>query len=88
MAQFIAEYTPIIEFIEQGNKFPCDRKELENHPLIIQLQKEVQEEFNKDYICILGADQLQIITVNGPYRIEDYDGSESVHTTDTYEWFY
>ena len=30
--------------------------------------------------------KLRIAEVDGPYRIDEYDGSESVETPDSYEW--
>lgn len=30
--------------------------------------------------------KLRIAEVEGPYRIDEYDGSESVETPDSYEW--
>lgn len=83
----IAEYQPIIEFIENGG----DVSELENtmarsfkldevsldHPLVTQMK----EDLGLDYFYTGGAADLEIQEVDGPYRIDEYDGYESVTTT-------
>ena len=36
------------------------------------------KELGEDYVCLLGVRDLQVAIVNGPIRIKDYDGSESI----------
>lgn len=36
------------------------------------------EEGKDPYICYLGVDGLEVAEVSGPFRIDEYDGSESV----------
>lgn len=37
------------------------------------------------HVCLLGVETLRIAEVDGPYRIEEYDGNESVMTSD--DWW-
>ncbi len=80
--QFVCEYQPIIDFIEAGGD-PVDL-ENEDHPLTKQFLADLAEHRGKPvedtYFCLGGADGLVVKTVHAPYRIEEYDGSESVRT--------
>jgi hypothetical protein len=80
--KYMLTYEPIIKAIEAGQKIN------EKHPAVLQLQKECLEKFNKDYVCVLGADDLKVMEVAGRVRISEYDGSESVteEGTDNHEW--
>lgn len=71
----IAEYKPIIEFIKAGNRFTSDK-----HPLIDQMVKEL----DLKYFYAGGYEFLEVVEVNGPYRIEEYDGSESIRTMEDF----
>ncbi len=51
-------------------------------PILVQVVEELGEEANGE--C---AD-LQITEVDGLYRIDEYDGNESVLTPDGYDWQY
>ena len=68
-------------------------KELLFHPKLVEMvennkQKEITEEFCKDllntddYICVLGAEGLQIewLDEGTAFIINEYDGSESIET--------
>ncbi len=79
VGKFMAEYQPIIEAIENGEKM-C-----EVHPLVLKMVNEIKQKFNKDYVCVAGARDLEVRCVNGAYKIEDHDGFESV--TESYEWW-
>ena len=70
-----------------------DKKELLFHPKLVEMvennkQKEITEEFCKDllntddYICVLGAEGLQIERLDEGtlFEIHEYDGSESIKT--------
>ena len=70
-----------------------EKKELLFHPKLVEMvennkQKEITEEFCKDllktddYICVLGARNLQIEWLNEgtAFIINEYDGSESIET--------
>ena len=79
----IAEYKPIIDFLEAGG----DRNDLnvetdydepsQYHPLVAQMMKDL----DIDHFYTGGAEGLTVETVDGAYRINEYDGSESVFTT-------
>ena len=69
------------------------KKELLFHPKLVEMvennkQKEITEEFCKDllktddYICVLGAKDLQIewLDEGTVFEINEYDGSESIRT--------
>ena len=77
---YMLTYKPIIKFLEGGGKFTnadChEGKKL--HPILKQLQQECKKKFKEDYVCVLGADDLKVISVAGRVRIEEYDGSESI----------
>ena len=70
-----------------------EKKELLFHPKLVEMvennkQKEITEEFCKDllktddYICVLGAKDLQIewLDEGTVFEINEYDGSESIRT--------
>lgn len=76
--QEIAEYAPIIEYIENGGD-PADLDSGfdEPHPLVARMQ----EELKLGHFYAGGAAQLRVVEVSGPYRVDEYDGSEWVTTT-------
>ena len=51
-----------------------------HNPVLVQVVEELGSKANG-----FGSD-LKIAEVFGPYRIEEYDGSESVIEPDDYEW--
>ena len=72
--QEVAEYQPIIEFIEAGgNPGELDK----DHPLIKQMQIDLNI---KDFYTG-GNDSLEVEDVEGGYLITEYDGSETVITS-------
>lgn len=81
IAREMVEWKPIIEAIEAGQKMS------EDHPLIIEMVKSLQDKYGKEHICVLGAADLKVETVNGPYRIKEYDGNESIETKSTVDWW-
>ncbi len=85
---FLLTYEPIISFLESGKSFSHrDIEEKTLHPLLVQMRLECLEKFQVSHVCVLGADDLQVATVDGPVRIEEYDGFESYKTRDTdTEW--
>lgn len=69
------------------------KKELVFHPKIVELveqnkHNEITEELcqellnTKEYICVLGSEDLQIewLPQNTTFEIDEYDGSESIKT--------
>ena len=57
-----------------GNEIP------RHDPVLVQVVEELGDEASGEY-----AD-LTIAEVEGKYRIEEYDGLESVHTPESYDW--
>jgi hypothetical protein len=53
-----------------------------HHPILVQVVEELGEKASGD--C---AD-LQIAEIEGLYRIDEYDGNESVVSPDGYDWQY
>lgn len=49
-------------------------------PILVQVVEELEERANGSY------SNLRIEEVNGPYRIDEYDGLESVETPNSYDW--
>jgi hypothetical protein len=42
---------------------------------------------DEEYICLLGFPDATVVTVHGPYKVEEYDGFESVtEKNDPEEW--
>jgi len=84
VAKYMLTYQPIVEFIEGGGSFKdrecSDLPGYQLHPLLARLREECAEKFNAEHVCMLGADGLQVMEVDGDVRIEEYDGSESVIT--------
>ncbi len=56
-------------------------REVDRHdPILIQVVEELGSKANGE--CA----KLAIAEVSGPYRIDEYDGLESVETHESYEW--
>ena len=49
-------------------------------PILVQVVEELGDKANGSYA------KLAIEEVSGPYRIDEYDGSESVETPGSYDW--
>ena len=85
-------YQPIIEYLEKGGDagaltYNWEKKEL-THPLLQQLIADFEKKFGEDSHPYLGgADDLELATVHGPFRIHEYDGSESVIHLDEEHYF-
>ena len=79
VARYMLTYQPIIDALERGEKMDVD------HPAVKQLQADCLEKFEKDYVCVLGASTLKVMTVHGRVRIHEYDGSESVEVEGDYD---
>lgn len=79
--KFACEYQPIIDAIERGEKLT------EDHPCVIQFIEDCKKQHD-EYPYLGGLKNLRIFELNegDQYRIEAYDGSESVVTRNTAEW--
>lgn len=71
-AKYMLEYSPIIEAIERGEKMH------DEHPLVLQLEKECIEKFGVVGISKYGANGLKVREVYGLVRIKDRDGFEQI----------
>jgi hypothetical protein len=70
-----------IAFNEQYDRQTwCDRDVSRHDPILVQVVEELGEK--ADGMCA----KLAIAEVSGPYRIDEYDGSESVVEPDGYDW--
>ena len=49
-------------------------------PILVQVVEELGDKANAEYA------KLRIAQVSGPYRIDEYDGFESVETPNSYDW--
>ena len=76
----IATYQPIIDFLEKGG----DPSDIKKNGLI----KKMIEELELDCFYSDGAEQLTVEEIpDGPFRVIDYDGSESVEFPDPGFWW-
>lgn len=58
-----------------------NNRSVERHdPILVQVVEELGEKANGMFA------QLAIDEVSGPYRIDEYDGRESVESPDSYDW--
>lgn len=57
-----------------------DCKVSRHDPVLVQVVEEMGDEANGDYA------KLRIDEVSGPYHIDEYDGFESVETSEGYQW--
>ena len=56
-------------------------RDVDRHdPVLVQVVEELGDKANGQYA------KLRIKEVSGPYRISEYDGSESVETPEGYDW--
>lgn len=75
--QLTPNYNPYFNF-----KYYGDDKIPRHNKILVQVVEELGELANG-----MGAN-LKITCVDGPYRIDEYDGMESVETPDSYDWIY
>jgi hypothetical protein len=79
-ARLMLEWPPLIDALERGEKLT------ENHPAVQSLIQEITA-MGEDPPYLGGLRDLRIQTGEGQVRIEEYDGSESVHWRgDDSEW--
>jgi hypothetical protein len=56
-------------------------RDVDRHdPVLVQVVEELGKKANGDFA------ELAIDEVHGPYRIDEYDGNESVMTSGNYDW--
>ena len=66
----IAEYRPIIDFLESGGKVTDEK--------FVDLVAQMKTDLDLNYFYTGGADGLYVATVDDEYAIEEYHGSESI----------
>lgn len=85
VAKLMLTYDPIVKALEAGEslllkdasgKVLCKKY----HPAVKQLIQEVMDMPGDTDACVLGVDYLKVMYVEGPVRIEEYDGYETVYT--------
>lgn len=70
-----------VAFSNQCAEQTWNERNVSRHdPILVQVVEELGKKANGDYA------NLHIVEVDGPYRIDEYDGSESVNTPDDYDW--
>lgn len=73
----IAECPELICYVEQGGRDENEARQ------ILVTQGVVGAD---DYVCWGGFSQVVVVTVDGPYRLTEYDGSESVEVLSEVGW--
>lgn len=82
--KWMLTYQLIIDALERGEQLDGDAKP--KHSALKQFVKEARERFSEDYVCLGGAKQLCVTEVSGPFRIDEYDGRESVIEASDQDW--
>lgn len=81
--QYVVEYQPIIEFLENGG----EKESKEFMELIEELETIMDEKFGINFYTG-GSRDLVVKEVNGPYTIEEYDGESVLEQENADFWFY
>jgi len=63
-----------------NSKYYGDDNIARHDPVLVQVVEELGDKASGEYA------KLAIAEVDGPYRIDEYDGYESVETADSYDW--
>jgi hypothetical protein len=92
LGKFVAEYQPVIDYLEAGNSFERCRDNddyIAKYDVLSQLTLDAHEKFKTDYVCLLGAYDLTVVNIpdGSRYRIDEYDGSESYLLQDSEDWW-
>jgi hypothetical protein len=70
-----------IDFNQRYSKQTWYHRDVSRHdPILVQVVEELGEKANGE--CA----KLAIDEISGPYRIDEYDGFESVECPDSYDW--
>jgi len=70
-----------VEYNEKYSKQTWYNRRVDRHdPILVQVVEELGAKANG--MCA----SLAIAEIHGPYRIDEYDGNESVETSDGYDW--
>lgn len=83
--KWMLTYQPLIDALERGEKLVPDELRFgmgddseKFHPALQQFIREAKEKFGEGYVYVGGAWNLKVGEVSGPFRIDEYDGNESI----------
>lgn len=82
LERLLLTYEPLIEAVERGEEIGIDPV----HPALQMLLDEVERRWPGKGICVLGAKDLRVEEVGGPFRITVFDGFESLVCLDRGDW--
>jgi len=77
-AKAVAEYQPIIDYIDNGGDPSKLNLPNGHHPLVTQMM----EDLKLTYFYAGGASDLEVRETSEPYKIDEYDGSEYLVTVE------
>jgi len=100
VARFALTYRPIIDYIKEGGKFVeksyvwngaidiSERWEEPGASILQQFQDDLNEKFGDDtYFYFGGARGLMVLDVDGQFKVNEYDGHESLDTPGADDWY-
>lgn len=94
LLKWVLTYQPLIDFIEQGGKFTADeiryRFETDHntpnystlHPVLRAFAEEYLRRDPEGSPYLGGAQDLTVVEVDGPFRVDEHDGFESITVMD------
>lgn len=65
---------PLIEAVERSEKITLEPR----HPALQMLLDEIERRWPGKYVCVLGAEDLKVAVLYGPFWIKEFDGFETV----------
>lgn len=83
--RLLLTYPPLITALESDPGLFKDHKSPENEPVIRDLIHEFDTRFGQRF-NLHGLDGLYVATIDGPFIVEQYDGSEYIQTRDGTDW--
>lgn len=91
--KFLAEYKPLVEWAKTAT--PGKKRQMSNedhettHPLLVQLQADLKAAGFEDYVYYGGLDDIEVMEIPDGvgYKIDEYDGYESVILQDRVDWW-
>lgn len=91
-AKMLIEHPKLVEAVENGGQLVFDGIEYGTphvpSPLLAEILKEISDKCGVEFKPYLGGFRdATVVTVHGPYRINEYDGSETVEELNSLEGF-
>jgi len=80
----LAEDPTLIELVEKGEHMSGNKVSAAFRERLREIDPE-EADYVADYVSTRGIENLKVTTVEGPYRIEEYDGAESILERDKAE---